>query len=414
MPKNWSYRIKAKKVRRQREKPPSLISVYQKLINEFDVDSFLSRTAHLLRTTLTGIDGVGVFLYDDSGKKLKLISLSASDFNKLNIIARFSLAEKAFRARKPYLKVNQKSTRVNAVPSHDKNKQERVSLLCAPMVMKGNTCVGCIMILKENPKTFEGEDLILIKKVASLLGVVSYKVQMLRQEQEQNISNLIGTLSHELRTPLTSIKGYVTTLLGNCDGWSSKDRYDFLRIVDFETDRMNKLIRELLDSSMIESGLLSIAKEPVLLGKILRKAVDNAKLHNKNHRFIVSVLKNLPIIEADPDRIRQVLDNLLDNAIKYSPGGGLIVVRCTVEEKEVKVSVADEGIGIAPEHLNRLFERFYRIKSNTAGTGLGLPVASEIIRKHGGRIWAKSAPNNGSTFFFTLPLTEMNDSLVVD
>lgn len=412
MPNNWSYRIKAKKFRRQRTKPPSLISVYQKLIYEFDVESFLSRTAYLLRTTLTGIDAVGVFLYDDFDKQLKPISLSASDINKLNLIERFSLAEKAFRTRRASLKVNQRATRANAAPY--KEKQETFSLLCAPMVMKGDICVGCIMILKEYPKAFEGEDLIFAKKVASLLGTVSYKVQMLRQFQEQSISNLIGTLSHELRTPLTSIKGYVTTLLGNCEGCSSKDRYEFLRIVDLEADRMNKLIKDLLDSSMIESGLLSIAKEPVIMEKIVRQAVDSAKLHAKNHRFIVSVLKKLPIIEADSDRIRQVLDNLLDNAIKYSPGGGLIMVRCIIEEKEVKISVADEGIGIAPEHLNRLFEKFYRIKSDTSGTGLGLPVASEIIEKHGGRIWAKSAPNNGSTFFFTLPLTEMNNSLVMD
>jgi len=237
------------------------------------------------------------------------------------------------------------------------------------------------------------------------MGPFAFKAETLRQSQEKKYSSLVCTLSHELRTPLTCIKGYATTLLDNNGEWNQKERNEFLKIIDAESDTMKELIDDLMESSMIESGLLSVKKEPVLLARIVEKAVGDARLRTAKHKFIVSIPKNFPVIEADPVRTRQVLDNLLENAIKYSPEGGLIVVQCRVDNREVTVSVADEGVGIAPEHLNRLFEKFYRVKTDLAGTGLGLPVASEIVEKQGGRIWASSTPGKGSTFCFTLPLT---------
>ena len=115
-------------------------------------------------------------------------------------------------------------------------------------------------------------------------------------------------------------------------------------------------------------------------------------------------------MEADPDRLTQVLRNLLDNAVKYSPQGGLTVVRGEVQAGEAVISVADQGIGIAPEHLNRLFEKYFRVKAGqsrgVAGSGLGLPIARAIVEAHGGRIWAESRVGQGSTFTFTLPLNE--------
>ncbi len=121
-------------------------------------------------------------------------------------------------------------------------------------------------------------------------------------------------------------------------------------------------------------------------------------------------------MDADPDRIVQVLRNLLDNAVKYSPQGGLVVVRGELRESEVVISVADQGIGIAPEYLNRLFERFFRVKTglgrHVVGSGLGLPIARNVVENHGGRIWAESQVGRGSTFYFTLPLRNPNQEMV--
>ena len=113
-------------------------------------------------------------------------------------------------------------------------------------------------------------------------------------------------------------------------------------------------------------------------------------------------------MDADPQRVTQVLRNLVDNAVKYSPDGGLVVVRGVARPDEVEISVADQGVGIAPEHLNRLFEKFFRVKSglgrHVVGTGLGLPIARAIVETHGGRIWAESAVGQGTTLFFTIPI----------
>ena len=124
--------------------------------------------------------------------------------------------------------------------------------------------------------------------------------------------------------------------------------------------------------------------------------------------MVLDYPQDFPIVDADPQRIVQVLRNLLDNAVKYSPDGGLIIVRGEVHEEEVVISVADQGVGLAPEDLNRLFEKFFRVRSglghHVVGSGLGLPISRAIVESHGGRIWAESQVGQGSTFYFTLPL----------
>jgi signal transduction histidine kinase len=127
------------------------------------------------------------------------------------------------------------------------------------------------------------------------------------------------------------------------------------------------------------------------------------------HRILVDFADDFPMVEADPIRIAQVFRNLLDNAIKYSPDGGLIVVRGEINDQEAILSVADQGVGLAPEHVNRLFEIGFRVKSglirHVAGSGLGLPICQTIVQSHGGRIWAESELGRGTTLYFTLPLT---------
>ncbi|MBC7264883.1 MAG: hypothetical protein H5T64_11095 [Chloroflexi bacterium] len=168
----------------------------------------------------------------------------------------------------------------------------------------------------------------------------------------------------------------------------------------------------MLESSIIDAGFLKLKPQPVMLPHLTQNVTDDVARRSPNHRFLVDFPKEFPIVEADPDRIAQVLRNLLDNAVKYSPGGGLIVVRGEVREDEIVLSVADQGIGIAPEHLNRLFEKFFRVKSglgrHVVGSGLGLPIARSIVESHGGHIWAESQVGRGSTFYFTLPLKDLS------
>lgn len=396
--------------RRKISERRSITLIFSKLLEAFDLDTFLSNTASLLKSVLTGIDAVIVYLYDDSRKQL--IPVSVSGFSSEHVLCLeveatcLSVIAQVFKTGKPFVQTGKGTVKALAgCITGDADCYSMKSLLCVPMDLSDGTRIGCLLFLWTVSDKLSPRDLGLFRRIAKTMGPFAFKAETLRQSQEKKYSSLVCTLSHELRTPLTCIKGYATTLLDNNGEWNQKERNEFLKIIDAESDTMKELIDDLMESSMIESGLLSVKKEPVLLARIVEKAVGDARLRTAKHKFIVSIPKNFPVIEADPVRTRQVLDNLLENAIKYSPEGGLIVVQCRVDNREVTVSVADEGVGIAPEHLNRLFEKFYRVKTDLAGTGLGLPVASEIVEKQGGRIWASSTPGKGSTFCFTLPLT---------
>ena len=221
-------------------------------------------------------------------------------------------------------------------------------------------------------------------------------------------TELISTLAHEMRTPLTSIKGFSTALLMEEIAFTLETRQEFLEIIESECDVLTDLIHDLLESSIIDAGLLRLELEPVILPRMVESVVRDIARQTAKHRIVVDFPSHFPIVEADPGRIMQVLRNLLDNAVKYSPQGGMIVIRGQVDETQVVVSVADQGVGIAPEHLNRLFEKFFRVESglgrHVVGSGLGLPIAQTIIEGHGGHVWAESKLGQGSTFYLTLPL----------
>jgi signal transduction histidine kinase len=220
-----------------------------------------------------------------------------------------------------------------------------------------------------------------------------------------------------LRTPLTSIKGYSSALNLEGAGFSPETQREFLQIIDEECDVLQDLIHDLLESSIIEAGLMRLELQPVRI-PLLAENVTSDLARRCPHRFFVDFPRDFPIVDADPERVTQILRNLLDNAIKYSPGGGLVVVRGEARAEEVLISVADQGVGIAPEHLNRLFEKFFRAKSllgqHVVGSGLGLPIARTIVEGHGGRIWAESRVGQGSTFFFTLPRYHFTREILVE
>ncbi len=233
------------------------------------------------------------------------------------------------------------------------------------------------------------------------------------KELDSMKSQLLSIVSHELRTPLAAIKGFTTTLLREDVRWDEASQREFLRIIDEETDRLGELIDSLLDMSQIETGMLRIEPEAVQLRNLVREAKDRAQRRTESHWFVMDMPAELPRVWADPRRVRQVLNNLLENAIKYSPEGGQITISCEVEPDHVLVSIADQGRGIPPEYREKVFERFFQVDAattrRTGGSGLGLSIAKGIIEAQGGKIWVDSAPGKGSIFRFTLPLaTEAN------
>jgi len=180
------------------------------------------------------------------------------------------------------------------------------------------------------------------------------------EEADRLRSELIAALAHEMRTPLTSIQGYASALLLEGVEWDDASRSRQLEIIEAEARDLQNMIQDLLESSIIDAGLLILAEEPTLIPRMVEGLVEEMTRRTTKHRFVISFPADFPIVEADPRRIEQVLRNLLDNAVKYSPDGGLVVVRGQLAGDEVIISVADNGEGIAPEHLNRLFEKFFR------------------------------------------------------
>lgn len=218
----------------------------------------------------------------------------------------------------------------------------------------------------------------------------------------------ISFLAHEMRTPLTTIKGYATALMMEDARFDAATQREFLEQIDRECDTLIRLIEDLLESSVLGAGLLQLEREPVRLTRLVREVVDDIRLTTTKHRFLIEFPREFPLVEADPARLTQVFVNLLENAVKYSPDGGLIAIHGEVQPNQIVLSIADQGIGIAPEHLNRLFEKFFRAKTGaakaTVGSGLGLPIARSIVEAHGGQIWAESQPGHGSIFYIALPL----------
>jgi PAS domain S-box-containing protein len=219
----------------------------------------------------------------------------------------------------------------------------------------------------------------------------------------------VSTVSHELRTPLTSIKGFISTLLQDTEGFYDKDTvHEFYTIIDQECDRLTRLISDLLNVSRIEAGrALDLNPQPVNLPDLIEKVVAAQKSYTNKHEFKIELDPNLPVIVADPDKVDQILTNLTNNAVKYSPDGGTITVTGKHVDGVVQISVIDQGMGIPKEHLNKIFDRFHRVDNRdtrkVGGTGIGLYLVKHLVEAHGGRIWVESELGKGSTFTFELP-----------
>jgi len=228
------------------------------------------------------------------------------------------------------------------------------------------------------------------------------------RELDRMRTELLANVSHELRTPLTTIKGYASMLADYIENLKPEERREYLATIERSADRLNELVESLLDMSRLESGMLRMNRKPNDIGPVLRQAVEEVRVRSPKHMFVLSIPSDLPIVSFDARRIRQVVDNLLDNAVKYSREGTTVTVGVSRSDSELSVLVSDQGIGIPAHELERVFDRMYRIKTpqtaRTSGMGLGLAIAKGIVEAHGGRIWMESTEGRGSTCFFTLPL----------
>ena len=227
------------------------------------------------------------------------------------------------------------------------------------------------------------------------------------REAEELKSTFISIISHELKTPVALIKGYAGTLRREDARWDATTVRSSAAVIEDEADRLTQLIDNLLDASRLQAGGLRLNLSEVALDQMAQQLAARFRTQTDGHVLSASFPPGFPVIQADANRMEQVLSNLIGNAIKYSPRGGAIHVTGRMLPDEVIVSVSDEGIGIPAEEQGRIFERFYRVDDalsrRTAGSGLGLYLAKAVVEAHGGRIWVESAPGQGASFSFALP-----------
>jgi two-component system, OmpR family, sensor histidine kinase KdpD len=217
-------------------------------------------------------------------------------------------------------------------------------------------------------------------------------------------SALLDALAHDFKTPLTSIKAAVTSLLGG--DRSAEDR-ELMTIINEEADRLNRLVAEVLEMVRIEAGKLHLEKRPHQVAEIVDAALADAKPAMHERSVEIKLQRDLPEAEVDFDFVQQVLKQLLDNALKYSPPGSPVTIAARAGEGRIVISVADRGSGIDEQEQARIFDKFFRAREHrfrVPGTGMGLAIAKGIVEAHGGKIWVTSEPGQGSVFSFSLPV----------
>jgi signal transduction histidine kinase len=215
-------------------------------------------------------------------------------------------------------------------------------------------------------------------------------------------SDLVSTVSHELRSPLTSVKGFTKTLLAKWDRFTDEQKMQMLATVNEDADRVTRLLGELLDVSRIDAGRLQLRRQMIDLPAIVDRVVQRTRSTSEGGERVQHEVADLPRLYADPDKVEQVLTNLVENGIKY--GAGAVRISALERDELVELLVSDEGAGIETAHLRHIFTKFFRRPGERrTGTGLGLYISKGIVEAHGGRIWAESPPGSGATFHFTLP-----------
>jgi len=263
--------------------------------------------------------------------------------------------------------------------------------------------------------TLQGEELWVSLSTSTVeVGEQRHRIFVFRdisayKEVERLKSDFVSTVSHELRTPLASIKGYAATLLQRGARLPNNVRDEYLAIINHEADRLNGLVSDLLDVARLEQRQVRVEQRPTPLAPIARRVVDLARARTDRHRLELAVPPDL-VAQAAPDRLEQVLTNLVENALKYSPRGGTVRVEGRRVDGHVALAVVDEGIGIAPERQGELFRPFARLESTltreTEGAGLGLYICKQLVERMGGTIALASAPGRGTTVTVILAAAE--------
>jgi signal transduction histidine kinase len=295
----------------------------------------------------------------------------------------------------------------------DVDRLNRPFLLGIPLQVRAQL-MGVLVFIRFGSPPFSPHEVALAEFIAQQISLLLERQSM--QEQMQVVEaqnqqarlqeNFISTITHELRSPLGFIKGYTTTLLRSDMAWDHTTQQEFLNIIDQETDHLEELIENLLDSARLQSGQLPMNFQLVRLDGLMNDVIARAHLHHPKLQILYESEKYSGTVIGDPRRLAQVLENIIGNAVKYAPQSPLFI-RIYPETGFVHLSIEDHGAGIAPAYLPHLFERFFRSPEQTPnihGSGLGLFICQQIVQAHSGQIYVTSEVGKGTIFHIRLPL----------
>ncbi len=296
------------------------------------------------------------------------------------------------------------------------------SILCVPLMVH-DRCTGVMELLNKLDGPFTQEDVERLNNVARPLAIALENARLYREAQEMHLaqSRFVQSVAQELRSPLTAIKGYSSMLLSGAMGPLEPGALDSVAKIEESTDYLIELMEDMLDIARLETGETQLELEPISLKEVVTQVTASYKerFKDKGMRLNVKVSSRLPLVYADRARLSQVLNSLLMNAYLYTLPKGRVTVEARLgsrhrrrddRNKWITVSVADTGIGIAPEDLPHVFDRFFRaehpVVQHHSGRGLSLSIAKSLVELHGGKIWVESEPGKGSVFSFTLPVAD--------
>jgi signal transduction histidine kinase len=306
-----------------------------------------------------------------------------------------------------------------AEPEHPEEERFlELGLRCRVVVplLSGAETIGMLSVVRSEPDSFDEEEIELLVLLGRFLGATVQNIRAYEAEREtveelRRLSALradfVSLVSHELRSPMASLIGSAQTLRERWRELDAGQRESFLALIAHETSRLAALVEDVLDTSRIEAGTFTYTFGEVDLARLVRAAAAAAESGQDEVAVRADVGGVLPSVRGDAERLRQVLSNLIDNAVKYSPAGGEVHVKTRAQNGRVEIAVSDRGPGIPPEQQRLIFEKFGRAKlgdKTKPGTGLGLFIARSIAEAHGGAITVDSTPNRGATFTLTLPL----------
>ncbi|NQT71707.1 MAG: PAS domain S-box protein [Chloroflexi bacterium] len=293
-------------------------------------------------------------------------------------------------------------------------EQQLKSAIFVPLQVRGKV-LGVMCAITRGDRVFTPEEREILNTVGQTISTAVENAQLLDEasraealeELDRLRTELLASVSHELRTPLTAIKGIAGTLVQSDIQWDAETQSDFLRTINIETDKLIHIVEDLMEMSQLEAGVIKMEKKQSRISAVVSQLRNQMASFTVKHKFEVAVPHGLPSIYIDEIRIGEVITNLVANAAAYSGDGTRIKLESERVGGDIVINVTDEGIGIRPEHIDKVFDRFYRLESGVArrrgGTGLGLAICRGIVEAHEGRIWVESKPGEGSTFSFSLP-----------